>query len=224
MLDAGCGSGRYARIAAAAGARVTAVDLSRACERAKRALAGYDDALVAQANLMSLPFAPASFDAVYSIGVLHHTPDTRKALGAIARFVKPGGRLAVWLYKKRDPVFEAANRLLRGVTTRMSHPALMRLSQLAVPIGALKRAALARRSTAWLSKLLPPCSSHPDPHIRVCDTFDWYSPEFQWHHTDEEVAQWLADLGFTHLRNLSREYQAFHALQGDGVNFLAEKA
>ena len=223
VLDAGCGSGRYARIAAAAGARVVAVDLSRACERAAQVLSPFANALVVQANLMSLPFRRDLFDAVYSIGVLHHTPDTRKALEAVAQFVRPGGKLAVWLYARRDPVFEAANRVLRGITTRLPFATLMRLAKLAIPVGAMKRALLARKPTAWMSKLLPPCSSHPDPHIRVCDTFDWYSPEFQWHHTDDEVQGWLRDLGFAKIRSLSAEYEPYYTGQGHGVNFVAEK-
>ena len=223
VLDAGCGGGRYARVAALAGARVVAVDLSRACEKAREVLASSPNVLVVQGDLMRLPLPEEAFDAVYSIGVLHHTPNTRTALEAVSHFVRPGGELAVWLYVKRDPLFEAANRLLRGFTTRLSHGTLLQLARLAVPLGAAKRALLGRRCTAWMSKLLPPCSSHPDPRARVCDTFDWYSPEFQWHHTDEEVGRWLHDLGFVKLRNLSEEYRAFHARQGDGVNFLAQK-
>lgn len=223
VLDAGCGGGRYARVATRAGARVVAVDLSRACEKAREVLAGSPNALVVQGNLMRLPLRREAFDAVYSIGVLHHTPNTRTALEAIGHFVRPGGNLAVWLYLRRDPLFEAVNRLLRGFTTRLSHRTLMRLARLAVSLGAAKRALLARRHTAWMSKLLPPCSSHPDPHMRVCDTFDWYSPQFQWHHTNAEVERWLRDLGFVNLKNLSEGYRAFHALQGDGVNFLAQK-
>jgi len=223
VLDAGSGGGRYARIAAAAGARVVAVDLSRACEKAHEVLDGFPNVLVVQGDLMRLPLRGEVFDAVYSIGVLHHTPNTRTALAAVSHFVRAGGELAVWLYAKRDPLFEAANRLLRGFTTRLSHRTLMRLARLAVPLGAAKRALLSRRSTGWMSKLLPPCSSHPDPRVRVCDTFDWYSPEFQWHHTDEEVERWLRDLGFVNLRNLSEEYEAFHALQGGGVNLLAQR-
>jgi len=220
VLDVGCGGGRYARVAAACGARVVAVDLSRACEKARPVLSPYPETLVIQGNLMSLPFVEGSFDAVYSIGVLHHTPDTHAALEAISRFVRPGGTLSVWIYAKRDPVFEAVNRLLRGITTRMSYPALMRLARLAVPVGALKRAVLSRRRLAWTSKLLPPCSSHPDPVVRACDTFDWYSPEFQWHHTDEELSQWLRELGFADLVNLSRK-EIHHRFQGEGVNFRA---
>ncbi|MFH0965751.1 MAG: methyltransferase domain-containing protein [Planctomycetota bacterium] len=220
VLDAGCGSGRYARVATAAGAQVVAVDLSRACERAQEALRDFPGTLVVQANLMMLPFRKGIFDVVYSIGVLHHTPNTRKALAALAPFVRPGGTLAVWVYAKRDPVFEAVNRIARGITTRMSYGALMRLARLAVPLGAAKRWALRRGWTAWLSRTLPPCSSHPDPQVRVCDTFDWYSPEFQWHHTEEELARWLRELGFEKLVSLSHR-DAVHRFQGQGVCYRA---
>ena len=220
LLDAGCGGGRYARVAADCGARVVAVDLSRACEKARQVLAPCPDALVIQANLMSLPLTTASFDAVYSIGVLHHTPNTRAALEAVSRFVRPCGTLSIWVYARRDPVFEAVNRLLRGFTTRMPYRTLMWLARLAVPVGAAKRAVLSRPHLAWISKLLPPCSSHPNPVVRACDTFDWYSPTFQWHHTQEDVSQWLHELGFMEREDLSRK-EIHHRFQGEGVCFRA---
>ena len=43
---------------------------------------------------------------------------------------------------------------------------------------------------------LIPCSIHPDWRIRLLDTFDWYSPRYQWKHTVEEVAGWFRDEGF----------------------------
>ena len=50
-----------------------------------------------QADVFSLPFAPETFDCIYSMGVLHHTPDCEKAVKVLPQYLKPGGTLAVWL-------------------------------------------------------------------------------------------------------------------------------
>lgn len=76
-LDVGCGMGRFAEICAEAGAEVHAIDLSTAVDAAATNLARWPNVHVYQADVMNLPFQDESFDLIYSIGVLHHTPDTR---------------------------------------------------------------------------------------------------------------------------------------------------
>jgi SAM-dependent methyltransferase len=193
VLDAGCGSGRYAVVAAGLGARVVAVDATRAVERA-RALADAAAApvLVAQADLFRLPFGPASFDAIYSLGVLHHTRDTRAALAALLPLLRPGGRLAVWVYRRNTRLQEGINRGLRALTTRLSDRALHGLARAGAAVG----------GTPGLRhlNLLVPFSSHPDARVRVCDTYDWYAPRFQHHHTEAEVVAWFRAGGLTDVR------------------------
>src|SRR5579883_787181 len=89
VLDAGCGGGRYARLAGRHGARVVGVDLSAAVEKAAELCADLPNVSIVQADLLDLPVAEGAFDLVYSIGVLHHTPDPRRAFAQIARRVKP---------------------------------------------------------------------------------------------------------------------------------------
>ena len=93
VLDAGCGGGRYARLAGSHGARVIGVDLSSAVDKAASLCAGLPDVCIVQANLLDLPVADAAFDLVFSIGVLHHTPDPRRAFAQIAARSSPA---AVW--------------------------------------------------------------------------------------------------------------------------------
>src|SRR5438874_3444143 len=82
VLDAGCGNGRYAKLANDWGARVIAVDISAAVEIAVQNVAGRADVDVVQADLFKLPFRPSTFDMAYSVGVLHHTPDAKGAFKA----------------------------------------------------------------------------------------------------------------------------------------------
>jgi SAM-dependent methyltransferase len=196
VLDAGCGGGRYARLLGRHGARVIGVDLSAAVEKAASLCAGLPDVQIIQANLLDLPLADAAFDLVFSIGVLHHTPDARLAFRQIARRVKPGGRLAVWLYRKNTRPQEWLNTGLRGVTTRL--PARV-LEPLCAGLGVLGSVPVINRTLNKVANF----SSHPDWTLRVCDNFDWYAPRYQSHHTSAELNTWFEEEGFDDLAELS---------------------
>lgn len=189
VLDAGCGGGRYARLLGRDGARVVGVDLSAAVEKAAALCAGMPRVTIIQADLERLPLAEACFDLVFSIGVLHHGPHPREAFRSIARRVKPGGRLAVWLYRRNSPVQEWINSGLRAVTTRL--PARP-LEWACTGLGALGSLPVLNRALNKVANF----SNHPDWTLRVCDNFDWYAPRFQSHHTIEELSRWFNEEGY----------------------------
>ncbi len=189
VLDAGCGGGRYARLLGDRGARVLGVDLSSAVNKAAELCAGLDNVQIAQADLLDLPVAENAFDLVFSIGVLHHSPDPRRAFAQIARRVKPGGRLAVWLYRRNTPPQEWLNSGLRALTTRVPPRVL---EPLCAGLGVLGSVPVLNRT---LNKLVN-FSAHPDWTLRVCDNFDWWAPEYQSHHTVAELTSWFAEEGF----------------------------
>ena len=219
VLDAGCGGGRYAMVAAEAGAVVHGADLSVAVDHAADTLADAPNALVVQADLRRLPYRTESFDLVFSNGVLHHSPDTKEAFDAIATLVKPGGRLSVWVYRRNWWPQEIVNSGLRRRTVGMRPARLERLSRVGAVVGGVPGL---RR---WLNHLVP-FSNHPVWENRVCDTFDWYSPQYQHHHTPAELRRWFAEAGFGNVRELmpprGRSYLRVlrgGLLIGSGVNF-----
>lgn len=102
-LDVGCGSGRWARLVAPLVGELTAIDASSdALDVARRNLAGHSNATCVLASVADLPVADNSQDLVYSLGVLHHVPDTVAAVRSCAAKVKPGGRLLLYLYYRFD--------------------------------------------------------------------------------------------------------------------------
>lgn len=224
VLDAGCGSGRYSAVAARWGAKVVSLDLSLAVETAAGVLAG-TGAQVAQADLMRPPLAPGSFDFVFSIGVLHHSPDTRAAFESVARFVKPGGRMAVWVYRRNSWPQEALNNVLRAVTTRLPAGLLHRLCALPAFLAGIPGL------NAALGRVVNLGCTHPDWEIRLCDAFDWYAPRYQFHHRPQEVEGWFRAAGFGDIRHLSpqkdgRFYRWVNDrgwLIGSGVNVSGRK-
>ncbi|HAV23852.1 MAG: hypothetical protein A2X67_10190 [Ignavibacteria bacterium GWA2_55_11] len=102
LLEIGCGLGTDLVQFARGGAIVTGVDLTPAsAELVRRRLALYGLSGTAQvADAERLPFADGSFDVVYSFGVLHHTPNTAKAVDEVYRVLRPGGKIIIMLYHK----------------------------------------------------------------------------------------------------------------------------
>ena len=105
VLEIGCGAGSHSALFARHGANMTSCDITfiRAAETQRKfeLLGEYGETSKAlQADAENLPFADASFDIVYSNGVLHHTLDTERAIGEVRRLLKPGGRAVIMLYCK----------------------------------------------------------------------------------------------------------------------------
>ena len=115
VLEIGCGIGTDGAQFAKAGADYTGVDLTEAAiglARKNFELRGlHGEFRVADAE--NLDFAISSFDLVYSHGVLHHTPETARAVREIHRVLKPGGRAIVMLYHRNSYNYRVGIRVLR---------------------------------------------------------------------------------------------------------------
>jgi len=130
LLDIGCGPGFLTRHFASKGYKVTAVDLSeKAVMLTRKSLELYGlHAEVLNGDAENLAFEDGSFDYVISSGVLHHTPDTRRAVLEAYRVLKPGGRAKITLYYKnillREPFWSVtkllAKNMLKNVPGRES--------------------------------------------------------------------------------------------------------
>lgn len=191
VLDAGVGAGRYAEIAAGKGGEVVGVDITAAVDAAFLNIGRRERVHLVQADIFAMPFAPGTFDLAYSVGVLHHTPDPRAAFERVAEVVKRGGGFAVYLYHCYGPDHHAPD-LIRRLTTRLPARVMLALSWLAVPLYALYRLPFLGRPLRFVF----PISMHPDRRWRWLDTFDWYSPRYQWKFLYPEVSRWFRANGF----------------------------
>lgn len=121
VLEIGCGLGTDGARFAQAGADYTGIDLTEAAiglARTRFEISGLrGEFRVADAE--NLDFADASFDRVYSHGVLHHTPDTARAIREIHRVLKPGGRAFVMLYHRGSYNYRIGIRILRRAGARL---------------------------------------------------------------------------------------------------------
>jgi len=187
VLDAGCGNGRYAKLANDWGARVVAVDISSAVEIAAKNLSGRPGVDVVSADLFKLPFREDIFDIVYSVGVLHHTPDAFGAFRAIQPFVKPGGFFSIFVHGQGNRVLYGMNRLLRGWTSKASYQTTWRFSQLLTAAGrVLERLPFVGPMLYLMGRQILFFS--PDQH----NNFDHYSAGYTSFHRKDEVLGWYA--------------------------------
>jgi uncharacterized protein YbaR (Trm112 family)/SAM-dependent methyltransferase len=211
ILDVGCGMGKYLKVVSEYAREVVGMDLSDAVSRARRELRKFPNVQLVQGDILNPPFKRYSMDFVYSVGVLHHTPDCHQSFLRCASLVTPRGHLAVWLYPV-DPtpgryarwVHWLQDDLLRPITCRVPHSVLRMLS------GGLGRLTFVRdryaeryRATGsrWAYQVAMAAGAvavgrHKDPEIAAFLNFDWYSPQYRSYHTEEELQGWYKEAGF----------------------------
>ncbi|HEY6211084.1 MAG TPA: class I SAM-dependent methyltransferase [Vicinamibacterales bacterium] len=104
VLEVGCGLGAISAELARQGANLVALDLTWAgvTSVTRRFALDRSPASAVQGDAMRLPFADASFDFVWSWGVLLHAPDLGTALAEIRRVLKPGGEVALMIYNRHS--------------------------------------------------------------------------------------------------------------------------
>jgi ubiquinone/menaquinone biosynthesis C-methylase UbiE len=102
VLDVGCGTGRWTKYVAKYANTVNAIDPSSAIETAATLLAKCDNVTLSQTSVDNLPFPDESFDFIFSLGVLHHIPDTELALKQCVDKLKRGGYFLTYLYYDFD--------------------------------------------------------------------------------------------------------------------------
>jgi SAM-dependent methyltransferase len=140
--DFGCGSGRWASLVAPRVEKLFCVDASAAAlSVARRNLAVFHNCEFIEASIERAPLAEGSLDFAYSLGVLHHMPDTAAGLQACVSRLKPGAPFLVYLYYAFDNrplayrLLWRASEFLRFVVSRSPHWLRYVLSQsLAVTI------------------------------------------------------------------------------------------
>lgn len=113
ILDIGCGTGRFAEVCLDAGATVICLDYASSVDTCRSNLIHFKNFHIIQADVFELPFLEYSFDYVYSLGVLQHTPDPKKAFLSLAKMISSKGKLCVDFYEKSMKSFFSSQILVK---------------------------------------------------------------------------------------------------------------
>jgi 2-polyprenyl-3-methyl-5-hydroxy-6-metoxy-1,4-benzoquinol methylase/uncharacterized protein YbaR (Trm112 family) len=209
ILDAGCGAGRFSEVVLKYGGRLTAIDLSEAVDALRENLSPAEP-LVCQASIYELPFRAGTFDYVYCIGVVQHTPDPEETIRALCKMVKPGGHIGLWIYEHDWKSYLGTlgfKYALRPVLRRLSRSRQFAISKTLVDLFFPIASILKSRGFfgKLIMRLLPVASAHlqsvplsvEDFKTWVLlDTFDMYSPAYDKPQTYKKVSGLLAEEGF----------------------------
>jgi len=201
-LEAGCGYGRFLdTVSRTIDTEIIGIDLStNSIDLAMDFVGLRPKVHVVQCDLFNLPFKQLSLSHIFSIGVLHHTPDTKSAFLSLIPALKSCGQISIWVY---PPEMKSVEDIWRKLTTKLPHNILYYwciFNQLAfswiriLPGG-------------WrFSKLIPGgCPGRGAPFWkRVLGDFDALSPEYAFSHEPDEVIEWFTQANLENIQALKR--------------------
>lgn len=228
ILEVGCGSGRFTEPCLSTGARVVSLDYSSAVDANYASHGANDRLLVVQGDLYAMPFAPGSFDRLFCFGVLQHTPDVAKSFLSLPPYLKPGGSLAVDVYRKPHGWRRLLNTKywVRPLTKRVRPEALYALCRTWVTVLWPLARLLARiprfgRSLNWGLLIADYGTRYPLPgpilkEWAILDTFDMLSPAFDQPQDLDTVREWFGNAG---LENWEVAY-GYNGIEGRGQRAL----
>ena len=201
----GCGAGRFTEIAASTNAMVISLDYSSAVDANYASHGNRDNVLIVQGDIYRMPFKRGFFERIFCLGVLQHTPDVKKAFFSLPPFLKPGGRLAIDVYRYRWWKKIVWTRYwIRPLTKRMPVRTLYKFCDRYVrfmwPLCRLIRRLPGGRIFNRLLVIADhggdlPLSDDQLKEWAILDTFDWLAPAFDQPQSLETVHSWFRAAG-----------------------------
>jgi SAM-dependent methyltransferase/uncharacterized protein YbaR (Trm112 family) len=227
ILEVGIGSGQKLKMMAEhTRGKVVGIDLTSSVEHVFKNTRDMPNVAVIQADLFALPFERGNFDFIISDGVLHHTPDTKRAFLAIIPFLARGGEIAIRVYKRGGPIREFCDDFIRSHTTKISQTEcwdfcaeISRLGEalaktrceIEIPddieLLGFKKGRYDLQRFVYYNMFKCFYNERFTPEENVLVNFDWYSPVDAHRHTEDEIRQWFVEAGLS-------DIQLFHPESG----------
>lgn len=190
------------------------IDISLSVEIAYKKTKKYKNTVVSQASIFQLPYPNKFFDIIYSFGVIHHTPDPKKALHILIDKLVDGGVIGVYVYNKKPFLREIADTEIRKITTKLNYDECMKfakkMTMLGMAFNKIKKPLIIKEDIEMLNikkgeynlhKFIYDnflkCWFNPGQDLEYADLVnqDWYHPYFSSHHTKEELIGWFKEAG-----------------------------
>lgn len=216
VLDAGCGNGRVTALlrahSSASSTAITAIDLV-AADVARNNLAGQENIVCYQKDLLGDLSDLGKFDFIYCQEVLHHTADARAAFLNLCKLLGTKGEIAIYVYKKKAPTREFVDDYVRDRIAGLDYESAMNACRqiaelgralwetgykLKVPsVDALGIEAGEYDVQRFVYHFFMKCFWNPSLSFEenVAVNYDWYHPQLASRHTPDEVEGWFREAG-----------------------------
>ena len=221
VLEVGSGSGRFTEVLATTEATIVSLDFSLAVEANAKSNAAKPNVLIVQGSVYELPFQKKSFDRVLCLGVLQHTPDPYRSFQALVEALRPGGDLAIDVYRWRWINWLWPRYWLRTLTKHLPsaflYTACARYIEWVWPLTRwLHRLPQGRKLNRFI--LVPdfrdiyPLSEELLKQWAILDTFDNLSPTYDQPQRLSTVQRWFRD----HRLEPSEVHYGINGIEGRG--------
>ena len=209
-LDVGCGSGRWSAMVAPRVGHLHLMDpSSEALAVARHNLSGAPNVSFHLSSVDSIPLPDNSLDFAFSLGVLHHVPNTAEAVRAVAAKLKPGAPFLLYLYYAFDnrPAWYrwlwAASDLMRRVVSRQPHAVRRRFSETtaALVYWPIARSGLLLKRLGLPSEGLPlSFYAEKSYYVMRTDAYDRFCTRLEQRFTRTEIERMMRGAGLEDIR------------------------
>jgi SAM-dependent methyltransferase len=232
IVEFGCGPGRFLDVVRRRGGITVGIDMSMAVESARENFKDDPGVLIVQGDILNPPFRKNSFDAGYSIGVLHHTPDPAKGLEKLFGVVKENGQVACSVYSKEGlydyPSVTIYRKIHNASKSLFGNKLALGYAHFSAHILyhgllLLRRIPKVRYFAGYLERYVFVNVNFPDPRWRTLDVFDAITPSYASTHTPEELISWFSAAGCNNLTQRPWGTTTFVGVKGKGQRESVEK-
>ena len=195
------------------------IDISLSVVAAYKNTKHLNNIVVSQASIFELPYRDETFDIIYSLGVIHHTPNPKKALQILVKKLVPGGLIGIYIYTKKPFLREMADREIRKITTKMNYRDCMgfskKMAKLGRALNKIKKPLIINEDIELLEikkgkynihrfiyDYFLKCWYNPKQDIDYANLInqDWYHPDYASHHAKEEIISWFREFGVRRIK------------------------
>jgi len=199
VLEAGCGMGRWLRVAASYQPRVLiGIDYSEIAFTAAKNLRDLPDVHIVRGDILRMPFK-REIELTYCLGVVHHTPEPARTFDALVDKLKSDGLMTVWVYGAENNgwIHNVVTPIREKITSKLPHPLLSGISTLL----ALQLYGAATAYKLGLEKLHFPYADYlrylrryPFKYMEHI-VYDHLVPQIAHYHSREELVSWAQKNG-----------------------------
>ncbi|MDP2683946.1 MAG: class I SAM-dependent methyltransferase [bacterium] len=213
ILDAGCGNGRITALLrkySPLTTKITGIDLTSA-HIAKNNLKKFNNIKIIKKDLLENLTNLGKFDFIYCQEVLHHTNNPKKAFLNLCKILEPAGEIAIYVYKKKAPIREYVDDLIRYQISDLSYNKAIKACKQITDLGKMlsknkikikvpdvdileiKKGTYDLQRFIYYFFMKCYWNNNLTHNENTAINYDWYHPQLCFRYTIEDIQKWFKD-------------------------------